>query len=90
MSAAFPADHNRSASDTRCSVTLRVSNRTLVTLQLLAIDIRFRSGVILSRSAILRGFIRWMEECDIDTRQVLSSDDLRTSLLMALPCKRES
>ena len=90
MSAPFPTAGPRPAPDAHCTVTLRVSSQTLVTLQLLAIDIRFRSGVSMSRSAILRGFIRWMEECDIDTRQVLSSDALRTSLLMAFPCKRET
>ena len=90
MSAAVPTTDERSAPDAHCSVTLRISSQTLVTLQLLAIDIRFRSGISMSRSAILRSFIRWMEECDIDTRQVLSCDALRTSLLMAFPCARET
>ncbi len=90
MSAAVPTTDDRIAPDEHCSVTLRVSSQTLVTLQLLSIDIRFRSGVSMSRSAILRAFIRWMEECDIDTRKVLSSDALRTSLLMAFPCARET
>jgi len=90
MSAALPTTGMGAAPDDHCTVTLRVSNQTLVTLQLLAIDIRFRSGVSMSRSAILRGFVRWMEEYDIDTSQVLSSDALRESLLMAFPCKREA
>ncbi len=90
MSAVLPTTEHRIAPETHCTVTLRVSNEALVTLQLLAIDIRSRSGASMSRSAILRSLIRWMEMCDVDTRQVLSSDALRTSLLMTLPCSRET
>lgn len=90
MSAVLPTTDHRIAPETHCTVTLRVSNEALVTLQLLAIDIRSRSGASMSRSAILRSLIRWLEICDVDTRQVLSSDALRTSLLMTLPCNRET
>ena len=90
MSAMLPTTELAIAPEAHCTVSLRVSNQALVTLQLLAIDIRFRSGASMSRSAILRSLIRWMEACDIDTRQVRSSDALRTSLLMTLPCNRET
>lgn len=90
MSAVLPATEHRIAPETHCTVTLRVSNEALVTLQLLAIDIRSRSGASMSRSAVLRSLIRWMEMCDVDTRQVLSADALRTSLLMTFPCGRET
>lgn len=90
MSAVLPSPEHRSAPETYCSVTLRISNQALVTLQLLATDIRFRSGASVSRSAILRSLIRWMEACQLDTSQVLSSEDLRTSLLLELPGNRET
>ena len=90
MSAILPTTGHRMPKEKHCSVTLRVSNKTLVILQLLAIDIRSRSGACMTRSAILRGLIRWMEACDIDTREVRSSDALRASLLMTIPCGREA
>ena len=89
MSAVLPATEHRIAPETHCTVTLRVSSEALVNLQLLAVDIRSRSGASVSRSAILRSLIRWMEMCDVDTSQVRSSEALRNSLLMALPCTRE-
>jgi hypothetical protein len=90
MRAILPTIEPESAPETHCTVTLRVSNQALVTLQLLATDIRFRSGVSMSRSAILRSLIRWMEACDIDTRQVPSSEALRTSLLTTFPGNGET
>jgi hypothetical protein len=72
------------AADGPCSVTLRVKNHTLVTLQLLSIEIRHRNGASLSRSAILRALIRWMETCDVDTSEISSPEDLRSSLALAL------
>ena len=89
MNASHSSARHRIAPATHCTVTLRMSNATLVTLDFLAIDIRCRSGLSISRSAILRSLVRWMESCDIDTRLVLSRDGLRTSLLMTLPCGRE-
>ena len=78
------------AADSLCTVTLRVSNKALVTLQLLTAEIRFRTGANLTRTAILRGLIRWMETCEIDTRRIHSPDDLRDSLLLTLIGDRDS
>ena len=90
MSAILPTTEHRIPKEKHCSVALRVSNQTLVILQLLAVDIRSHSGVCMTRSAILRGLIRWMEACDIDTREVRSSDALRAALLMTISCEREA
>ena len=87
MSALAPVALNGVAPDTLCTVTLRVRRQALAALQLLAIDIRFRSGVSLSRSAILRSLICWLEASNIDTSKVISAASLRQSLLATFPRK---
>jgi len=82
--AAHPLHSIGPEADSRCTVTLRLSNQALVTLQLLTAEIRYRTGASLSRSAILRGLIQWMETCEIDTRRILSPEDLRDSLVLTL------
>lgn len=88
--AAQPLHPVAPAADSLCTVTLRVSDQALVTLQLLTAEIRFRTGASLTRSAILRGLIRWMETREIDTRRIYSPDDLRDSLLLTLIGERDA
>ncbi len=75
---------NRPNAEAPSSVTLRISNESVFKLQLLAAEIRYRSGRSMSYSAIVRGLIEWMSECDIDTHAISEIDDLRASLHRSL------
>ena len=80
----LPIDEGSRSADGASSVTLRIGSESVFKLQLLAAEIRYRSGRSTSYSAIVRGLIEWMAERDLDTRQILEVDDLRVSLLRSL------
>ncbi|MGH9440966.1 MAG: hypothetical protein ACRD16_01700 [Thermoanaerobaculia bacterium] len=80
MSDILPAER-QIAPELHRSVSLRATNRAVVTLQQMAIDIRSRSGATMSRSAILRSLIQWLETCDLDTRGISSPHELHDLLL---------
>lgn len=75
---------SRATAEAPSSITLRISNDSVFKLQLLAAQIRYRSGRSMSYSAIVRGLIEWMSECDIDTHAITEFGDLRASLHRSL------
>lgn len=80
----LPVEGSGGSAEGASSVTLRISNESVFKLQLLAAELRYRSGRSVSYSAIVRGLVAWMSERDLDTRQILELDDLRVSLLRSL------